>query len=268
MIPKFIIIVPYRDRKQHKHFFERQIKHVLEDIDENHYEIYFSHQCDTQSFNRGAMKNLGFLAMKDKYPNNYQNITFVFHDVDCIPYTKNLFDYETIQGVVKHFYGFEYALGGIVSINGKDFEMMNGFPNYWNWGYEDNILQMRAQRLGLYIDRSRFFTLFDNNILHFADKLHRTIDYTMMNKEDGCRVPNGLSTFTKRDYQINQNMINITYFHFIPYSNNIKTMQINIRDHPDKIIQQKRIMNQKNRGNNAVTNVKRKGPPRNPVFRF
>ena len=45
-------------------------------------------------------------------------------------------------------------------------------------------------------------------------------------------------------------------------------MQINIRDHPDKIIQQKRIMNQKNRGNNAITNIKRKGPPRNPVFRF
>lgn len=41
MIPKFIIIVPYRDRKQHKHFFERQINHVLEDIDVNHYEIYF-----------------------------------------------------------------------------------------------------------------------------------------------------------------------------------------------------------------------------------
>jgi len=263
MIPKFIIIVPYRDRVQHKHFFERQIKHVLEDIPDNEYEIYFSHQCDKQSFNRGAIKNLGFLAMKDKYPKDYKNITFVFHDVDCIPYTKNLLNYETRRGVVKHFYGFEYALGGIVSINGTDFELMNGFPNYWNWGYEDNVLYSRALRQGLYIDRSRFFALFDNNILHFADKLHRTIDYTMKNKDDGRKVHNGLSTFTKREYTINQNMINITYFNFIPYSNNIKIMQINIRDHPDKIIQQKKLMNQK-----SVANIRKQGPPRNPVFRF
>ena len=268
MVPKFIIIVPYRNREQHKHFFERQIEYVLEDINDNHYEIYFSHQCDTQPFNRGATKNLGFLAMRDKYPNHYKNITFVFHDVDCIPYTKNLLNYETKQGVIKHFYGFKYALGGIVSVNGRDFELMNGFPNYWNWGYEDNVLQMRAERLGIYIDRSIFFNLYDHNILHFADKLHRTIDYTMMNKEDGCKVPNGLSTFTKRHYEINQNMINITYFHFIPYSNNIKTMQINIRDHPEKIIQQKRLMNQKDRAKRTLTNVKTKKPPQNPVFRF
>ena len=63
--------------------------------------------------------------------------------------------------------------------------------------------------------------------------------------------------------QLYKNMINITYFHFIPYSNNIKTMQINIQQHPDKIIEQKKIMNQK-----SSTNAKKKGPPRNPVFRF
>ena len=87
-IPKLIFIIPYRDREQQKHFFNRQMDYVLEDIGKDNYEIYFAHQCDSRDFNRGAMKNIGFIAMKEKYENNYKNITFVFNDVDTMPYTK------------------------------------------------------------------------------------------------------------------------------------------------------------------------------------
>mgnify|MGYP006214976639 CR=1 FL=1 len=76
----------------------------------NYYEIYFSHQKDERPFNRGAMKNIGFIALARKYPNDYKNITYVFNDVDTLPYTKNLLPYETTHGVVKHFYGFTFAL--------------------------------------------------------------------------------------------------------------------------------------------------------------
>jgi hypothetical protein len=155
MPPKYIFIIPYRDREQHLHFFNRQMKYVLEDIPKEDYEIYFLHQCDVRKFNRGAMKNIGFLAIRDKYPNDYKNITLVFNDIDTMPFEKNVLNYKTVPGVIKHFYGYKFALGGIVSITGDDFEKMNGFPNFWAWGYEDNSLQNRATRLNFIIDRSQ-----------------------------------------------------------------------------------------------------------------
>ena len=66
-----VFIVPYRDRPEHKHFFLNYIKNVLPD---EKYEIYFAHQQDNRPFNRGAMKNIGFLAIKEKYPNDYRCI--------------------------------------------------------------------------------------------------------------------------------------------------------------------------------------------------
>ena len=174
--PKIVFIVPYRDRIQQQKFFSEHMKFILEDFQPSDYKIYYVHQCDSREFNRGAMKNIGFLAIKEKYPNDYENITLVFNDIDTMPYTKNFLNYETTEKTVKHFYGYTYALGGIVSIKGADFEKSYGFPNFWAWGYEDNMLQKRVLRNNINIDRSQFYPIMDKNIFQMKDGLTRLVN--------------------------------------------------------------------------------------------
>jgi hypothetical protein len=191
-VPKLIFIVPYRDRQQHKEFFANHMKKLMEDYEPNSYKIYYIHQKDKRTFNRGGMKNIGFLMVKDKYPKYYKDITLVFNDVDTMPYTKNFLNYNTTQGVVKHFYGYKFALGGIVSIKAGDFEKTNGFPNFWAWGYEDNLLKKRVEASGLRINYDKFYPIHDKNILQMKDGFHRIInrkeyDAYMANTSAGIR---------------------------------------------------------------------------------
>ena len=199
-VPKYVFIVPYRNRLQQKFFFSKYMSFILEDND-GEYEIYFSHQCDARTFNSGATKNIGFLAVKNKYPDHYKDISFVFNDVDTIPFNK-IFNYETNHGIVKHFYGFKYALGGIVVMKGADFEKINGFPSYWGWGMEDNVLQKRCEGHKLKVDRSVFYEIGSPQILQLFDGISRIIS-----KKDPWRMDNdngvdGLRAIHKLAYNI------------------------------------------------------------------
>jgi hypothetical protein len=189
-VPKMIFIVPYRNRAQHLHFFKEQMSKVLSNIPKTDYKIYILHQQDERKFNRGAMKNIGYLVVKELYPNHYKNITLVFNDVDTMPYTKNFLKYDTAPGNVKHFYGYKFALGGIVSITAGDFEKTGGFPNFWAWGYEDNTLKKRVDNAGLKLDYAQFYPIKDGNILQLSDGDTRNVSRTefdiyMNNNADG-----------------------------------------------------------------------------------
>ena len=224
-IPKIIFIIPYRDREEEKNFFSVYMNYIMEDYNENDYEIYFSHQCVYDLFNRGASKNIGFLAMKEKYPNDYKNITFVFNDIDTIPYKKNLLDYETQINIVKHFYGFTFALGGIVSIKGIDFERINGFPNFWGYAYEDNVLNYRVLKNNIKLDRTQFYKFNSPEIIQFKDinnikQINKkdAINLKTKNLNDNLREINNLSYIIKTNTEdktiVSQNhfIIDVTSF--------------------------------------------------------
>lgn len=219
-IPKYVFIVPYRDREPHRVLFSTYIYKIMEDIPNEDWTFYFIHQNDKRPFNRGAMKNIGFLALKEAYPNHYKDIIFIFNDIDTLPYDKNILNYHTEYGVVKHFYGFQFALGGIFSIRGVDFERINGFPNYWAWGGEDNLINERAKQFGLTIDRSNFYTIGDSHILQFADGMKRLIcrdelaTSIMPNNTDGITKLTNIS-YIKYDetHMVDVNAFD-TYIHY------------------------------------------------------
>jgi hypothetical protein len=211
-VPKKIFIVPYRNRINQKTEFMKQMKdNILVDEPAGSYEIYFAHQSDKRPFNRGAMKNIGFLAMKRKYPKDYKDITFIFHDVDTYPSEKGMIDYDTIQGVVKHYYGYVFALGGIFAIKGGDFERSLGFPNFWGWGLEDNVIQERCIKIGLHIDRSQFYKMNDTRIIRAFDGFERIIskrDAVVYKREK----PDNLLSIKNIKWLAIKEFIHISYF--------------------------------------------------------
>ena len=210
VIPTKIFIVPYRNRKYLKIHFDKYMQYLLEDIPKDSYEIYFVHQKDSRPFNRGALKNIGFLAMCNKYPNDYKNITFIFNDIDTMPLEKNYLNYDTTIGIVKHFYGFNFALGGIFSITGADFEKCNGFPNYWAWGLEDNTMQTRVLDNKIKLDRSEFNNFLSERILHMPFDIKRILSKQQSWRHKGNTE--GFADIKNLKYTFEDDFIQVTNF--------------------------------------------------------
>ena len=207
------MIVPYRNRLQQRYVFLNHMKHIFNE------QILFIHQTDKRPFNRGALKNIGFLYVKQTYPNIYKDITLIFHDIDFLPYKKDIIPYDTTPGVVSHFFGFKFALGGIFAIKGADFEKINGFPNYWGWGFEDNKIQQKWITQKGKINYDHFHDINHTNIVHLGSgtdfyRLLNTKNINLLKYDDTKSGINTISNLTFNTKLLNDKnkMINITFF--------------------------------------------------------
>ena len=203
-VPKLIFIVPYRDREMQKKFFHRHMTtYILEGIDPTEYEILYIHQKDNRPFNRGAMKNIGFLIVKEKYNEDYKKITLVFNDIDTSPLCPGIFNYDTTKNIIKHFYGFKHALGGIFSIKGEDFEKTGGFPNFWSWGYEDSVFQNRVLEKQLKINRDEYYPILHKNVLLLHDDVYRLVNRKEFDRYSN-RTTEGYKDITNLSYKFDE----------------------------------------------------------------
>ena len=205
-----IFIVPYRNREDDR---AALLSRLLPEFNKNHDDIWFLHQRDNRPFNRGAMKNIGFLAVKRTYPATYKTMTIVFHDVDVFPKEGTVLPYETTEGVVAHYYGYRFALGGIFAIKGGDFERANGFPSFWGWGLEDNVIQERCLEAGLTIDRANFYSIGDTRIHHAFDGYKRHVSRPDANAYFVNRAKqNGLASLKNVRFIFERDMVHVDGF--------------------------------------------------------
>ena len=134
-----IILIPYRNRKEH---LEQFIKDAIPLFEKylKPFKVIIIEQEEGKLFNRGMLLNIGFNEYKDKTQ------FFFTHDVDIIPtdkcvnelYTKNNYD------VIRIFNGHDKSLGGVIKLIHYSIFNSNGYPNYiWGWGIEDRALYYR-----------------------------------------------------------------------------------------------------------------------------
>jgi hypothetical protein len=193
---KYNFIIPYRNRKEHLDEFIRRFNEYTKDIDA---QFYIVHQFYAGDFNRGALRNIGFMEFCKLRPDGL----FIFHDVDTYPTYWGSIQYDTKLGEIRHPIGYpKINLGSICCFWKPEFEKVNGYPNYWGWGIEDVTIMYRAINLKIHIDEENIVDLNDKkrcyNPVHYrnADKEYKTaqINTELHHKEMASgQIINGLS---------------------------------------------------------------------------
>lgn len=166
-------VIPYRDRLAHwVQFYPHIVAHS-----KGRYTPYFwvAEQSEGRPFNRGALLNLGTLAVKAEFG---PEARIVLHDIDMLPsshvnYCAMEADFVHLATSCTQFKNqmpYRDYFGGVVMTTVSKMESVGGFPNnFWGWGGEDDALLIRV--------RYRDFEEVHRPNTHFHSLSHdRTID--------------------------------------------------------------------------------------------
>jgi hypothetical protein len=135
-------------------------------------------------------------------------------------------DYSLKPNEIKHYYGFKFCLCSLFAIRGSDFERINGFPSFWNWGWEDTVIYDRAVAAKMYINRTQYYDYGDSSILQLVDGIKKEIPLKIETLYKKKVILDGLSTLKNVVYVKNE-LLDITSFDcgFNPYDDNdLKTV--------------------------------------------
>jgi len=163
-----VLITPYRDRPRQKDIFISHMRTFLEQKGKPYIIVVAEQSEDGRPFNRGAMKNIGYLEVKKFLKGlmiDDSEIVYVNQDIDVLPNSQECIYAIPNKDTVYNPYGVKQCLAKIHMQSSKVMETSNGYPNnYWAWGLEDVCMQARAESHGFKIDRTNFEWIGTNNL--------------------------------------------------------------------------------------------------------
>ena len=178
-------------------------------------------------FNLGRLKNIGF-KIAQKQSKKDKKAYYVLSDVDLIPSLELIDDYLKYPDNPIHLANKgtrydegKFFLGGVLSVNEKDFEKVNGYPNnFWGWGGEDNALLKRFNKNKINITKSKYpiidlekYTLKQKLAVLKKDKMKEMRKIEKLEEDKTTWNDNGLSNLDKL-YKIEDKSKNDNVTHY------------------------------------------------------
>lgn len=183
---RLAILVPFRERFDELMTFVPHISRFIKSQGIKRFQIYILNQSRRYRFNRGALVNVGFLLVRNE--SDY----IAIHDVDLLPLNNNL-SYSYPHSGPYHIsspeyhpnYNYSKFFGGILLINNKHFELVNGMSNrYYGWGLEDDEFYTRIRASDLPVSKPfNLTTNRQNTFMHLHHNRKRDTFKTKQQRE-------------------------------------------------------------------------------------
>ena len=210
------IIVPYRNRRQHRLLFLTSLQKCLQFIKIKNYQVIIVQQQNNNLFNRGTLLNIGFMFSAAK-----NDDLIVIHDVDQLPVNVDYQNYnKTCVNLINPFYAINNNVySSVISIISDNFLKCNGFSNeYVGWGCEDDDFFNRLKLFNInknIINTNSFYSIpHKHNGLENGIPTPASVDNFLRLKNKNFKVPqseglNSLKILSYEKLQINEKIWNI-----------------------------------------------------------